>query len=112
LAIIDKTVKSGSIVGKVEDITDFITALDPDETYFTNKFGRTSVTSTKHEWLNDNLRPARDNAELEATDFDVQNARPRTRSANYVQKFMNGYSVTDTTQAIKKYGVRDELACA
>ena len=112
MAIIDKTVKSGSVVGKVEDITDFITALDPDETYFTNKFGRTSVTSTKHEWLNDNLRPARDNAELEATDFDVQKARPRTRSANYVQKFMNGYSVTDTTQAIKKYGVRDELACA
>ena len=47
---------------------------------------------------------------MEATDFDVQKARPRTRSANYVQQFMSGYSVTDTTQAIKKYGVRDELA--
>lgn len=110
MAIIDKTVKSGTVVGKVEDITDFITALDPDETFYTNRFGRTSVTSTKHEWLNDNLRPARDNATMEATDFDVQKARPRTRSANYVQQFMNGYSVTDTTQAIKKYGVRDELA--
>lgn len=110
MAIIDKTVKSGTVVGKTEDITDFITALDPDETFYTNRFGRTSVTSTKHEWLNDNLRPARDNATMEATDFDVQKARPRTRSANYVQQFMNGYSVTDTTQAIKKYGVRDELA--
>lgn len=110
MAIIDKTVKSGTVVGKVRDITDFITALDPDETYYTNKFGRASVTSTKHEWLNDNLRPARDNATLEAVDFDVQKARPRTRSANYCQQFMNGYSVTDTTQAIKKYGVRDELA--
>ena len=89
---------------------DFITALDPDETFYTNRFGRTSVTSTKHEWLNDNLRPARDNATMEATDFDVQDSRPRTRSSNYVQQFMNGYSVTDTTQAIKKYGVRDELA--
>lgn len=110
MAIIDKTVKSGTVVGKVEDITDFITALDPDETFYTNRFGRTSVTSTKHEWLNDNLRPARDNATMEATDFDVQKARPRTRSANFVQQFMSGYSVTDTTQAIKKYGVRDELA--
>lgn len=110
MAIIDKTVKSGTVVGKTEDITDFITALDPDETFYTNRFGRTSVTSTKHEWLNDNLRPARDNATMEATDFDVQKARPRTRSANYVQQFMNGYSTTDTTQAIKKYGVRDELA--
>lgn len=110
MAIIDKTVQSGTVVGKTEDITDFITALDPDETFYTNRFGRTSVTSTKHEWLNDNLRPARDNATMEATDFDVQKARPRTRSANFVQQFMSGYSVTDTTQAIKKYGVRDELA--
>ena len=90
MAIIDKTVKSGTIVGKIEDVTDFITSLDPDETFYTNKFGRTSVTSTKHEWLNDNLRPARSNATLEATDFDVQNARPRTRAANYCQQFMNG----------------------
>lgn len=110
MAIIDKTVKSGTVVGKVADVTDFITALDPDETFYTNRFGRTSVTSTKHEWLNDNLRPARDNATMEAVDFDVQKARPRTRSANYVQQFLNGYSVTDTTQAIKKYGVRDELS--
>lgn len=110
MAIIDKTVQSGTVVGKVEDVSDFITALDPDETFYANRFGRTSVTSTKHEWLNDSLRPARDNATMEATDFDVQKARPRTRSANYVQQFMNGYSTTDTTQAIKKYGVRDELA--
>ncbi len=110
MAIIDKTVKSGTIVGKMEDVTDFITSLDPDETYLTNKFGRTSVTSTKHEWLNDNLRPARDNATMEATDFDVQKARPRKRDFNYVQQFMNGYSTSDTTQAVKKYGVKDELA--
>lgn len=110
MAIIDKTIKSGLVVGKVEDVTDFITSLDPNEAFYTKRFDRTSVTSTKHEWLNDNLRPARDNATMEATDFDVQKARPRTRSANYVQQFMNGYSTTDTTQAIKKYGVRDELA--
>ena len=93
MAIIDKTVKSGTIVGKMEDVTDFITSLDPDETYLTNKFGRTSVTSTKHEWLNDNLRPARDNATMEATDFDVQDARPRKRDFNYVQQFMNGLTL-------------------
>lgn len=110
MAIIDKTVKSGTIVGKIEDVSDFITALDPDETFYSKRFGNTSVTSTKHEWLNDNLRPARDNATLEAVDFDVQKARPRTRSANYCQQFLNGYSTTDTTQAVKKYGVRDELS--
>lgn len=102
--------RSGEVVGKVEDVTNFITSLDPDETFLTNKFGRTTVTNTKHEWLNDNLRPARDNAQVEVRDFGAEKARPRTRSANYVQNFENGYSVSDTTQAIKKYGVRDELS--
>lgn len=110
MAIIDKAVLSGTIEGKVEDVSDLITSLDPDETYLTNQFGRTTVTNTKHEWLVDSLRPARDNATMEAHDFDVQEARTRGRDYNYCQQFENGYSVTDTTQAVKKYGVRDELA--
>lgn len=110
MATLDKVVRSAEVVGSVQDITDFVTALNPDETFYLNRFGKTSVTNTKHEWLNDGLRPAMDNATLEAVEFDVQKARPRTRGLNYVQQLMAGYSVSDTTQAIKKYGVRDEMA--
>lgn len=105
----DTAVRSFTVVGKKEDITDFVTAIDPDQTLLTNKFGKTSVKSTEHAWLNDSLRPAMENAYQEAVDFDSQKANPRKRESNYVQKFLHGYSVTDTTQAIAKYGVSDEL---
>ena len=96
----DTAVRSFTVVGKKEDITDFVTAIDPDQTLLTNKFGKTSVKSTEHAWLNDSLRPAMENAYQEAVDFDSQKANPRKRESNYVQKFLHGYSVTDTTQAI------------
>ena len=58
----DTAVRSFTVVGKKEDITDFVTAIDPDQTLLTNKFGKTSVKSTEHAWLNDSLRPAMENA--------------------------------------------------
>lgn len=68
----DTAVRSFTVVGKKEDITDFVTAIDPDQTLLTNKFGKTSVKSTEHAWLNDSLRPAMENAYQEAVDFDSQ----------------------------------------
>jgi len=106
----DTAIKSYQVVGKVEDMTDFITALDPDQTLLTNKFGKATVTSTEHSWLCDALRPAKINKTLESVDFETANATPRKRASNYTQQFLHGYTVTDTTQAIKKYGVRDEAA--
>lgn len=103
-------VKSFTVVGKVEDMNDFITNLDPDQTLLTSKFGRTSVYNTEHSWMTDSLRPAKRNATLETVDFETQKANPRRRMSNYVQQFLHGYGTSDITQAIKKYGVRDELS--
>ena len=103
-------VKSFTVVGKVEDMNDFITNLDPDQTLLTSKFGRTSVHNTEHSWMTDSLRPAKRNATLETVDFETQKANPRRRMSNYVQQFLHGYGTSDITQAIKKYGVRDELS--
>ena len=86
----DMAVRSFTVVGKKEDITDFVTAIDPDQTLLTNKFGKTKVTSTEHAWLNDSLRPAMENAFQEAVDFEAQKANPRKRDSNYVQKFLHG----------------------
>ena len=55
-------VKSYNVVGKVEDMNDFITNIDPDQTLLTSRFGKLTVTSTEHAWLCDSLRPAMDNA--------------------------------------------------
>ena len=101
---------SYKVVGKVEDITDFVVNLDPDETLLTSRFGRTSIISTEHSWLSDSLRPAKANKTLEKVDFSTVEATPRKRQSNYVQQFMTGYLVTDIAQAIKKYGVKDEMS--
>lgn len=101
---------SYKVVGKVEDITDFVINLDPDETLLTSKFGRTSIIGTEHSWLSDSLRPAQQNKQLEKVDFSTIEATPRKRQSNYVQQFMHGYLVTDIAQAIKKYGVKDEMS--
>lgn len=107
---IETAIKSFNVEGKVEDMNDLITAIDPDQTLLTKRFGKTTITSTEHCWLSDSLRPAKKNATLEAHDFQTSEAVPRRRLSNYTQQFEHGYSVTDITQAIKKYGVRDEQA--
>lgn len=101
---------SWTTVGTMEDMTDFVTNLDPDRTLLTNKMGRTKVTSTKHEWLSDSIRPAMENAHEEVVDFETIKANPRRRMENYCQQLMYGYNVSDVTQAIKKWGVRDEVS--
>lgn len=78
------------IVGKVEDITDFVVNLSPDETLLTSKFGRTSIIGTEHSWLTDSLRPAQVNKTVEKVDFSTIEATPRKRQSNYVQQFMAG----------------------
>ena len=106
----EMAVKSYNVVGTVEDMNDFITNIDPDQTLLTSRFGKLSVTNTEHNWLCDSLRPAMDNATLEVHDFSTRKATPRRRESNFTQQFEHGYTVSDITQAIKKYGVRDEKA--
>lgn len=91
-------------------MSDFITNIDPDQTLLTSRFGKLSVHNTEHSWLCDSLRPAMDNATLEVHDFSTRQATPRRRESNFTQQFEHGYTVSDITQAIKKYGVRDEKA--
>ena len=98
------------IVGKVEDITDFVINLSPDETLLTSKFGRTSIIGTEHSWLSDSLRPAQTNKTVEKVDFSTIEATPRKRQSNYVQQFVAGYMITDISQSVKKYGVKDEMS--
>lgn len=107
---LDTAVKSYKVVGVVEDMNDFITNIDPEQTMLTSRFGKLSVHNTEHNWLCDSLRPAIDNATLEVHDFSTRQATPRRRESNFTQQFEHGYNVSDITQAIKKYGVRDEKA--
>lgn len=85
-------------------------AISPDLTFLINKFGTTSVTAMKHEWLSDTLRGPQDNAKEEKVDFSTNEAEDRMRDGNYCQQFMDGFYVTDAQEKIAKHGVSSELS--
>lgn len=72
--------------------------------------GKTTVDGDPHGWLTDSLRPAQENAKYEKADFAVSDATPRKRLYNNLQQFMGGYVVSDKQQAVKKAGIKDEIA--
>jgi len=96
--------------GNKEDVSDIIVNISPDENLLINKFGRVDVTAVKHEWLTDDLRPAKTNKQLEKASFTSQDTYARRRMSNNVQHFMAGYFVTDAQEKAAKYGVKSEIS--
>lgn len=92
-----------------EDLTDVVTRISPEQTIITQLCGKEKVTATKHEWPEDELGDAQDNAHVEGEENTAVPAPPRKRPDNYTQIMKRGYSVTDTQQAVKTAGVSDEL---
>lgn len=96
-------------VGNREDLTDFITNISPDPVMLQKKFGRTSVTAMKHDWLTDSIRPAGVNRVKEAADFATIEPTPRVRLSNYIQNMMAGYLVSDLQETVLKAGIKSEI---
>ena len=97
-------------VGNKEDVSDIITNIAPTETPLYSKIGRTKATQVIHEWLEDDLGDAEQNAQPEGYTYSTVNADPRTRLHNYTQIMHKGVHVTDTQEAVLHYGLRSEIA--
>lgn len=97
-------------VGNREDVSDLITNIAPDETPLYTRIGRVRATETNHEWLEDTLGEAEDNAKVEGFTFSTVDAMPRVRLGNYTQIMERGVHVTGTQEAVLHYGVRSEMA--
>ena len=97
-------------VGNKEDVSDIITNISPEQTPLYSRLGRTKATQTTHEWLEDSLGEAQENAQPEGYTYFTVNAEPRVRLSNYTQIMHRGVQVTDTQEAVLHYGVKSELA--
>lgn len=95
--------------GNREDLADFITNISKDPCVLQRKFGRTSVTAMKHDWLSDSVRPAASNRVKEAAEFSTVEATPRVRLHNYIQNMMVGYKVSDLQEIVLKAGIKSEI---
>ena len=97
-------------VGNKYDVSEIITNIAPDETPLYSRIGRTKATQTTHEWLEDDLGSAQQNAQEEGYTYFTVSATPRVRLSNYTQIMHRGVQVTDTQEAVLHYGIRSEMA--
>jgi len=97
-------------VGNREDLSDIITNISPTDTPLYSMFGRTKADATYHEWLEDELAAPGANKAVEGAEYTIGTVTARTRKGNYTQIFTKGYGVSGTQEAVKKAGIKSEIA--
>jgi hypothetical protein len=118
---------TGKDVSQREDLANFITMINRDETPFTSSIGKTKATAIYHEWQTDTLEAPGDSRIGEGTDYiepasGGATATPavgnkfavdgpnRTRLGNYTQINGKTIAVSGTRRAVDQAGVADEYA--
>ena len=96
-------------VGTVEDISDIITNIAPDDTPLLTMFGKGKASNTTVSELNDALPTPQNDPQLEGGDFVPEEVDARSRIDNHTQIFDRVFYITTTQQAVKKNGVKDEV---
>lgn len=104
---------SYNVQGDREDLTNFLTILDPEDCPKTSTFAKTNkATNTYQTWQADTLAPVDINGVLEGADVSAFNneAQNRARFGNYIQKFWRPWMVSDLQEASDPAGTDGEVA--
>lgn len=105
------TLLTGSIVRVAEDVEDKIYNHRPSDSPLVSMIGRRPVKSTYHEWIADTYRaPNADNAAIEGADASYAAQTQPQVYGNRTQIFQDTVSVSNTAEAVKKYGRASEIA--
>ncbi len=100
-------------VGNREDLTDWLTILEPEDCPKTSTFAKTKApTNRLQEWQADSLAPVdfagvREGEDVTAFNNETAN---RARFGNYIQKFRRPWMVSDEEEASDVAGVSSEVA--
>lgn len=104
---------SYNVAGDREDLTDFLTILEPEDCPKTSTFAKTSkVSNTYQTWQADTLAAVDFSGVLEGADVSAFNneAANRARFGNYVQTFRRPWMVSRLQEASDPAGVSSEVA--
>jgi hypothetical protein len=105
MAVPSNLYQKGSLKGNREDLIDKIFNTSKTETPLTSAFGRTTATSTFHEWQRDALGAANaNNAMIDGDDATMTAQVSTDRVGNYLQTFSKVYGVSRRANIIKKAG--------
>lgn len=98
-------------LGVREDLTDFITNVDPDDVPVFSSIRKANAKQTFHEYQRDILRaPNADNAAIDGDPAETSTRTAPTRVGNYCQIFQQTVGVTGRAEAVDKAGRRSQMA--
>ena len=104
---------SYNVQGNREDLTNFLTILEPEDCPKTSTFAKTTkATNTYQTWQADSLAPVDFSGVLEGQDVSAFNneAANRARFGNYIQSFRRPWMVSRLQEASDPAGVSSEVA--
>jgi len=111
MAQLTGTTAVGDLVGIAEDIEDVIFRLDPMDTWAFTNAKKKKATNVLHQWQTDALASAVDtNAAIEGDAATYTAASSTTLLGNYTQISQKTVRVSETADAVRKYGRSEELA--
>lgn len=102
-----------NVAGNREDLTNFLTILDPEDTPKLSTFSKVGAqTNYLKEWQVDNLANVDFAGVVEGQDVTAYNNESvnRARIGNFVQKFRQPWMVSDLQEASDPAGVTSEVA--
>ena len=104
---------SYNVAGDREDLTDFLTILEPEDCPKTSTFAKSGkATNTYQTWQADTLAAVEFAGVLEGQDVAAFNneAQNRARFGNYVQQYRRPWMVSNLQEASDPAGVSSEVA--
>jgi hypothetical protein len=102
------TYTTGTSANIWEDVENAIQTTSPHSTPFISSIGKRKITNTKHEWLEDELRGAADNAAVEGAAATFAEQNQPTRQENYAQIFQDTFQLSGTMDAVDLIGRKSE----
>jgi hypothetical protein len=100
--------KSFDLVGKKEDVADYISMISPSDTPFLSSIKTEKVENTLYQWQEDQLRAVQKNTKLEGADAADSDRDQPTMRQNGTQILEETFKVSGTADAVKTYG-RDKI---
>lgn len=93
-----------------EDVENIIQTVTPHNTPYLSSIGKTKVTNTIHEWLEDELSTGQANAAVEGADATFAEKAQPSRLSNYAQIFQDTFQISETFLATNTIGRKSEAS--
>jgi hypothetical protein len=111
MAVPANTLQTYQSTNNAENVTEIVMNIDPIDTPLLTLAKRTTAEATYTQWPIESLSAVdTNNANIEGDDASIDASSTPTLVGNYTQLMDKTASVTTTQEAIKRYGVKNEMA--